>query len=99
MPFANAAKRAGTFKFVPITVQPRVDAHPSFERYERTSLPDSAALPASASPMPSRIERFPRCITSRGIARGFTATTKRATSAVRDESEAIGGRSEAGGSG
>src|SRR5688572_31128138 len=40
--------------------------------------------------MPSRMERFARCITSRGIARDRVATTKRATSAVRDESEAIG---------
>src|SRR6266545_4584024 len=91
MPFANAAKRGGTFIFVPIIVQPRSLTQPSFFKYVRTICPDSAALPASARPRPSRIERLPKCITSRGMSRLFVRTMNSATSAVREEGEVMRG--------
>src|SRR6266704_3767002 len=48
--------------------------------------PDSATEPASASPMPSRIERLPRWVTSAGIAAARARVMKSATYAVSDSS-------------
>src|SRR5712692_1606506 len=48
--------------------------------------PDSATEPASASPMPSRIERLPRCVTSAGTAAARARVMKSATYAVSDSS-------------
>src|SRR5437899_11654960 len=48
--------------------------------------PDSATEPARASPMPSRIERLPRCVTSAGTAAARARAMKSAAYAVSDSS-------------
>src|SRR6267143_2802774 len=48
--------------------------------------PDSATEPASASPMPSRIERLRRCVTSAGTLAARARVMKAATYAVSDSS-------------
>jgi len=60
-------------------VLPRVFAQPSERRCLRTSWPDSATLPASASPMPSRMERLPRRTTSAGMSDARVPTMNSAT--------------------
>ena len=58
------------------------------ERFEimRSNRPDSAALPASARPRPSRIERLPSRVTSAGISWFRVSTMNSATRRVRDVS-------------
>src|ERR1700686_1021861 len=65
MPFSSAAKRGDVFMAVPITVALPLPPHCSI--YFREIGPLSAREPAKASPKPSRMDFFPKSMTSVGI--------------------------------
>src|ERR1041385_4081972 len=78
MPFAIAAKRAGTFKAVPMTLD--FDSDELNEpTYFRTNGPISETEPARARPRPSRMDFRPSSKTSGGISSYFVLTMKSAT--------------------
>src|SRR5712691_9992765 len=72
-PLAKAAKRAGAFIAVPITVA-LAPENPRLCTYCRTIGPMTDADPASDSPNPSRIDFLPSANTSSGISAYFELT-------------------------
>src|SRR5579863_7746196 len=80
-PFTNAAKRGWAFIPVPMTLA-RISPDPKDSTYFRAIGPITDADPASANPNPSRIDFFPRSMTSGGISSYFVLTMNSATDFV-----------------
>src|SRR5579863_6117141 len=80
-PLVKAAKRGEVFCGDPMTTA--VPLHtPSFSRYRRQIVPDSAREPAKASPKPSRMDFFPNSMTFPGIWPYWVSTTNLPTYSV-----------------
>src|SRR5215469_13956274 len=81
-PFAKAAKRAGAFMPLPMTVDLPGDEL-NVSRYWRTSGPISETDPAKDKPNPSSMDLRPSSKTFRGMSSYFVLTMKSATYLVR----------------
>src|SRR5215472_8016707 len=80
-PLTNDARRGWAFMLVPMTLA-FISPNPNDSVYFRAIGPITDAEPASARPNPSRIDFFPRSITSAGMSSYFVFTINSATALV-----------------